>query len=374
MHSPSPSIYALVAGLCFSASVPFAKVLGSETTPLMLAAVFLLGSAIGTTGYTVFLNLCGQKRSSVEAPLMRGDLPWLFAATLFGSLLPTLLVVYGVAATTATTASFLFSFEGPTTVLVACLLFREAVGRRIWTAVVCITCSCLIMSLGDQKDFGLHVSYGAVCILLACFSWGIANNCIRMISGVDPNHQTLVRSGVGGLVLCGLALASGDVFPSIFVFLCAVVCGFISYGGLASIFFVYGVRGLGSARATTYFSINPLFGIVLSTVLFQILPGVTLWIALPFLLLGMWLLLTEVHQHVHVHEALIHEHRHQHQDMHHDSATHVHGPGDPELDRFGYHSHLHKHEPVTHSHPHHPDLHHWHEHMKRKGGSGAGRR
>ena len=107
------------------------------------------------------------------------------------------------------------------------------------------------MSLGNQRDFGLHVSYGAVCILLACFSWGIANNCIRMIFGVEPNYQTLVRSWIGGMVLCGLVLASGDVFPSIFVFLCAVVCGFISYGGFASIFSCYGVRSLGSARATT---------------------------------------------------------------------------------------------------------------------------
>lgn len=362
MHSPSPFVYALVAGLCFSASVPFAKVLGPETAPLMLAAVFLLGSAIGTTGYAVFLYLCGKKRSSIEAPLRRGDLPWLFATTLFNSLLPTLLVVYGVVATTATTASFLFSFEGPATVLVACVLFHEAVGRRIWAAVVCITCSCMIMSFEDLGGFGLHVSYGAACILLACFSWGIANNCIRMISGVDPVHQTLVQSWVAGLILCGLALASGDAFPSAFVFFCAIVCGFISYGGLVSIFFVYGIRGLGSARATAYFSINPLFGIVLSAVLFQMLPGVTLWIALPFLLLGLWLLCTEAHHHVHVHETLIHEHRHRHQDMHHDDATHLHSPGDPALDRFGYHSHLHEHEPMAHSHAHNPDLHHWHEH------------
>ncbi|MDR2855137.1 MAG: EamA family transporter [Methanomicrobiales archaeon] len=364
MYSPSPSVYALVAGLCFSAAAPFAKILGPETTPLMLAALFLLGSAIGTTGYAIFLHLCGQKRSSIEAPITRGDLPWLFAVTLFSSLLPTLLVVYGVAETTATTASFLFSFEGVTTIFVACFLFREAIGRRIWAAVVCITCACMIMSLGDTGDFGLHISYGAACILLACFSWGIANNCIRMISGVDPIYQTLVRSWVGGLVLFGLALASGEMLPSIFVFLCAVVCGFIAYGGLASIFFVYGVRGLGSARATAYFSINPLFGIVLSMIIFQTLPEITLWIALPFLLFGLWLLLTEAHQHIHVHDMLIHEHRHQHQDMHHDDARHVHGPGNPELDRFGYHSHLHEHETVAHSHPHHPDVHHWHEHEK----------
>ena len=360
-YSPPPAAYAILAGLCFAVSVPFAKLLSVESTPLMLAAVFLLGSGVGTGLYIAFLRLCGQRRSSVEAPVKRGDLPWLLAVTLFGSLLPTLLVVYGVLSTTATTASFLFSFEGATTVLVAALFFREAIGRRIWAAVVVITLSCMIMSLGDDAGgFHLQFSYGAMCILFACLSWGIANNCLRMISGADPIYQTLFRSWVGGLILVACAFALGEVLPSLSVLLLAVLFGFISYGGLASIFFVYGVRGLGSARATAYFSINPLFGIVLSTIMFQTMPETTLWIALPFLLLGLWLLLTEAHSHSHTHEPLTHEHRHRHDDLHHESG-HEHSDA-PDLDRFGYHSHIHEHEQVVHAHPHHPDLHHEHEH------------
>ena len=329
----------------------------------MLAAIFLLGSAAGTTAYAALMHLSGQKRSSIEAPLTRKDLPWLLIVTLFGSLFSTLFIVYGVAATTATTASFLFSFEGAATVLVACILFREAIGRRIWAAVICITISCMIISLGDGTEhFGFHFSYGAILILLSCLSWGIANNCIRKISGVDPIYQTLVRSWIGGLILLMLALAFGETFPSLLYFLFAAFIGFVSYGGLTSIFFVYGVRDLGSARATTYFSLNPFFGIILSVAIFQTLPGIMLWVALPFLLIGMWLLLTERHQHLHTHESLIHEHRHRHDDLHHDDALHVHIKQHPELDSQEFHSHRHEHEPITHSHVHHPDLHHHHEH------------
>jgi drug/metabolite transporter (DMT)-like permease len=323
----------------------------------------LLGSAAGTTGYAIFMHLCGQKRSNIEAPLTKKDLPWVFAITLFGSILSTLLIVYGVAATTATTAAFLFSFEGAATVLIASILFREAVDRRIWAAIVCITFSCMIMSFGGGAErFGLHFSYGAVFILLACLSWGIANNCIRMISGVDPIHQTLVRSWIGGLILFVLALTAGETLPSFSIVLFGVFVGFISYGGLTSIFFVYGVRGLGSARATTYFSLNPFFGIILSIIIFQILPGIMLWIALPFLLIGMWLLITERHQHLHSHESLIHEHRHRHDDLHHDDVLHVHTKEDSKLDSLTFLSHFHEHGPVTHSHIQQPDLHHRHEH------------
>jgi drug/metabolite transporter (DMT)-like permease len=373
MQLPPAAVYAILAGLCFSASAPFTKLLSPEVPPLMLAALFLLGSAAGTTAYAALAHLCGQKRSSIEAPLTRKDLPWVFAVTLFGSILATLLIVYGVAATTATTAAFLFSFEGAATVLVASILFREAVDRRIWAAVACITFSCMIMSFGGGAErFGFHFSYGAVLILLSCLSWGIANNCIRMISGVDPIYQTLVRSWIGGLILFVLALASGEMLPAFSIVLFAAFVGFISYGGLTSIFFVYGVRDLGSARATTYFSLNPVFGIILSIIIFQTLPGIMLWIALPFLLIGMWLLMTEKHQHLHTHESLIHEHRHRHDDLHHADALHMHTYAHPELDSQGFHSHSHEHGSISHSHIHHPDLHHHHEHSVNRYGKTEG--
>ena len=230
MQPPPAAVYAILAGFCFSVSAPFTKILSPETTPLMLAAVFLLGSTAGTAVYAAFLYLYGQDRRSIEAPLRKKELPWLFVVTLFGSIFPTLLIVYGVAATTATTASFLFSFEGAATVIMAYILFREAVGRRIWAAVICITLSCMIMSLGDGAEyFGFHFSYGAVLILFACLSWGIANSCIHMISSADPIYQTLIRSGIGGLILFFLALASGEVLPSFSVLLPGALVGFISY-------------------------------------------------------------------------------------------------------------------------------------------------
>jgi len=69
--------------------------------------------------------------------------------------------------------------------------------------------------------------------------------------------------------------------------------------------------------------------------------------------LGLYLHLTERHEHQHVHDAIEHEHAHVH-DEHH---RHPHdGPvTEP-------HTHWHRHEKLRHSHPHYPDLHHRHSH------------
>ena len=62
---------------------------------------------------------------------------------------------------------------------------------------------------------------------------------------------------------------------------------------------------------------------------------------------GVWLHLSERHEHEHLHEALEHEHRHVH-DAHH---QHDHAADDPPGEP---HSHPHRHAPRLHAHPHYP--------------------
>jgi hypothetical protein len=97
----------------------------------------------------------------------------------------------------------------------------------------------------------------------------------------------------------------------------------------------------------------PFVGALLAVILVGERPDWSLLIAAVLMGAGLWLHLTERHDHAHLHEPLEHAHRHVH-DAHH---RHLHdGPVvEP-------HSHWHRHEPMQHSHPHYPDLHHRHGH------------
>src|SRR5437870_13134811 len=79
------------------------------------------------------------------------------------------------------------------------------------------------------------------------------------------------------------------------------------------------------------------------------------WVAATLMALGVWLHVTERHEHRHVHGPLEHAHVHVH-DEHH---QHEHDLG---FDGGNPHSHPHRHSRLVHSHPHYPDLHHRHEH------------
>ena len=129
--------------------------------------------------------------------------------------------------------------------------------------------------------------------------------------------------------------------------------GFAGYG-LSLVLFVLALRGLGTARTGAYFSVAPLFGVVISLALWPVRPGPLFWLAALLMVWGVWLHVRERHEHPHIHEPLTHVHRHRHDaHHHHDHAA--------EWDGTEPHSHVHAHTQQAHSHAHYPDVHHRHE-------------
>lgn len=70
--------------------------------------------------------------------------------------------------------------------------------------------------------------------------------------------------------------------------------------------FVIGLRMLGAARKGAYFSVAPMFGVVISLAIWPIVPGPLFWAAAASMALGAWLHLREGHPHQHTHESLEH--------------------------------------------------------------------
>ena len=144
------------------------------------------------------------------------------------------------------------------------------------------------------------------------------------------------------------------VFPPLSTATGALVVGFAGYG-VSLALFVVALRLLGTARTGAYFSVAPLFGVLISFVIWPEVPGLAFWLAAALMALGVWLHLRERHEHEHTHEPLAHSHSHRH-DEHH---QHEH---DFPWDGKEPHRHWHAHEVMVHKHPHYPDVHHRHSH------------
>jgi len=121
------------------------------------------------------------------------------------------------------------------------------------------------------------------------------------------------------------------------------------------VLFIVALRHLGTARTGAYFSVAPFFGAAVALAVLGEEATALFWVAATLMALGVWLHVTERHEHRHVHGPIEHAHVHVH-DEHH---QHEHDFG---LDGGEPHSHPHRHSRLVHSHPHYPDLHHRHEH------------
>src|SRR3546814_10476346 len=75
------------------------------------------------------------------------------------------------------------------------------------------------------------------------------------------------------------------------------------------------MRHIGTARAGAYFSVAPFFGAIIAILLGEPITW-RLVLAAALMAVGVWLHLSERHEHLHTHEATVHEHWHTHDEHH----------------------------------------------------------
>jgi len=352
-----PLIFATLSALFFGSCAPVTKYFITGTDPLTLASLFYLGSGLGMLCIILFRPVVRRNRGSLDSSVSFHDIPYLVGMALFGGILAPVTLMYAMKETPAATGSLLLNFEPVATGILAAFLFREAVGKRIWTSMVLVTISCLILSYDPEGIFGF--SFHALGVLLACIFWGFDNNISRGVSGKDPFMCIMIKGILAGICTGIIALMMGETIPSISEIPIYLLIGFFTFGGLASVFFLMALRSLGAARTALFLALSPFFGVFFSVLLFHEPFQQTFPIAFCLMSAGVYLLVTEKHSHEHTHQPLVHEHRHSHDDLHH---SHKHHSFLPSLLPGEEHSHLHAHEIIIHDHPHKPDLHHQHEH------------
>jgi drug/metabolite transporter (DMT)-like permease len=294
-----------------------------------------------------------RDRGYVSARLPRTEWPWLAGAILSGGVVAPVLLLWGLAQTSAAGASLLLNLEAVLTALIAWIVFRENADMRVVLGMLLIFAGGVVLAWPDAgaADASLR---GAAAIAGACLCWAIDNNLTRRVSAADALFVAGTKGLAAGATNLLLALAFGAALPSIPLIAGAMTIGLAGYG-ISLVLFVLALRGLGSARTGAYFSTAPFLGALIATVLLHEPVTAALGIAAILMAAGVWLHLTERHEHEHRHEALEHAHPHRH-DQHH---RHEH---DSDWDGREPHTHPHVHAPLVHSHPHFPDLHHRHTH------------
>ncbi|WP_045575721.1 DMT family transporter, partial [Desulfosporosinus sp. I2] len=276
----APMLQAVIAAALFGASAPLSKLLLGEIAPTLMASFLYLGSGIG-----LYLHRYVQRyfhrldeRFSDEASLTRNDWPWIMGAVLVGGIVAPIVLMFGLKNTPASTASLLLNFEGVATTVIAVVVFKEAVGKRIWMSVLLITTASILLSWDSSGQWGF--SLGAIGVLSACVLWGMDNNFTRNVSAKDPLSIVTIKGLSAGTFSLILSVILGFPLPAFKFFLLAMVLGYFSYG-LSIVLFIRAMRELGSARTCALFGTAPFVGTALSLPLFRESQGTLFFLSLP---------------------------------------------------------------------------------------------
>ncbi|HLY11121.1 MAG TPA: EamA family transporter [Planctomycetota bacterium] len=348
-----PNALALAAAAFFGASFPLSKLLLRDLGPLGLAGLLYLGSGLGVGALRLLLQGRAVRR---EAALQKSDLGWLAGVILSGGVAGPILLLLGLARTSAHVSALLANTETIFTMGLAVTFFGDFLLRREALGAAAIVVGATLVAWTGAAQGGTLSWQGPVLLLGAGFAWGLDNNFSQRLSARDPLQIAALKGMIAGTVNLVLAsVAEGLPRATLLVLGSALGVGLVCYG-LSVVLFLTALRHLGAARTSALFATAPGMGIALSWALLGEVPGLWTGVGALFMIPGAWLLIRVEHGHAHVHEALEHEHRHVH-DEHH---QHVHaGDEGPEP-----HAHPHQHEPLEHSHPHSADLHHRHPHRK----------
>lgn len=277
---------AILAAFCYSISSPLSKLILGFISPTLMAGFLYLGA--GLCMLMIFLiRLIFRKNIIKEKKLSKKDIPYILGMVLLDIAAP-ILMMYGLEKTTAANASLLNNFEIVITSLVALLLFKEKISKRLWLGIGAITLSCIILSFESIEAF--EFSIGSLLILLAAICWGFENNCTRKISSSDPLEIVLIKglcSGTGSIII-GFCIGERIDVSNIWPIFASLGVGIAAYG-LSIFFYIYAQRFIGAAKTSAYYAINPFVAVIFSLLIFLEVPTWQYWIALIIMILGAWL-------------------------------------------------------------------------------------
>ena len=279
--------FAILAAALYAINIPFSKIIIEYVDSTMMAGLLYLGAGVGMFLYTTISGVFGK--IVVNEPLTKAEVPYTIAMILLDIAAPILLM-HGLSITTSANATLLNNFEIVATSLIALVIFKEFVSKKLWIAIGLVTLASVILTFEGAGSFTFNL--GSLMVLGAATCWGFENNCTRMLSHKSSEEIVIIKgifSGLGSLIA---AFILGEQIPQLIYIVAVMVLGFVSYG-LSINFYIMAQAKLGAAKTSAYYSIAPFLGVAFSLFLVGERPALQFYVALTVLLAGTVLIIRD---------------------------------------------------------------------------------
>ena len=135
------TIYALLAAALYAVNIPLSKLILQYAAPTITAAFLYLGAGLGLLLWGSLEKLLRPKAK--QARLTKKELPYTVAMVVLDIIAPILLM-FGITRTNSANVSLLNNFEIVATSVIALIIFKEVISRRLWLAILMVTLASII--------------------------------------------------------------------------------------------------------------------------------------------------------------------------------------------------------------------------------------
>lgn len=281
------TIYAIVAAALYAINVPLSKMLLDKIEPTMMAAFLYLGAGLGLFIYGAVSRAVGKTDATER--LTKKELPYTVAMVVLDIIAPILLML-GIRSTAAANVSLINNFEIVATSIIALVIFKEVISKRLWAAIALVTVASVILTFDSAGAFEFNV--GSLFVFGACLCWGFENNCTKMISNKSSVEIVVIKGTFSGLGSLIVALIVGEGFPKFYWIVLALILGFVAYG-LSIHFYIRAQKDLGAAKTSAYYSIAPFLGVAFGMLLLGERPAIQFYIGLFIMIVSLYFMIKD---------------------------------------------------------------------------------
>lgn len=271
-------LFAFLSSFLYDLNVPVSKYSLKTLSTNEILFLLYFGSAVG-----LFLLMLFNKKQKFSLKPEKGESIFIIGVIIF-DILAALFIVESLKYIDASTVSLISILEISFTIVISHFIFKTKISKNLIIAVILVSIGGILLSFDSSTEFKLSIASMLTVFATAC--WGLENNLTAKVS--DKNPLLLVFYKCFAVAIFNLLfILNINIFELFINNWYLLVIGFFTYG-ISILYYVYAINYIGISKTSIVFSFSPIFGALISLILFKEKITIYFVISLILMLMGIY--------------------------------------------------------------------------------------
>lgn len=271
-------LFAFLSAFLYDLNVPVSKYSLKTLSTNEILFLLYFGSAVG-----LFLLMLFNKKQKFSLKPQKGESIFIIGVIIF-DILAALFIVESLKYIDASTVSLISILEISFTIVISHFIFKTKISKNLIIAVILVSIGGILLSFDSSTEFKLSIASMLTVFATAC--WGLENNLTAKVS--DKNPLLLVFYKCFAVAIFNLLfILNINIFELFINNWYLLVIGFFTYG-ISILYYVYAINYIGISKTSIVFSFSPVFGALISLILFKEKITIYFVISLILMIMGIY--------------------------------------------------------------------------------------